>query len=302
MPYSASLRDERLRLTTLAPRVDRPFEARRERRALAAVVGPEDADRDQLGVGRERVDDPRARRPVPDDVDPGSAATTSGSPSSPTRRACSRAACRRPPDGRASTPESMIATVTPRPGRAAERPRRGHVPNGRGLVSASRRSPVNGSLQAGRSSVGQRRPVGRRAVAPIGGREDAEQISVTRASCSGSRPPDPGDRVDQRPQAGRRLGRGPPWPGRRSPRRSRPRRWSRGRALGQPGLADASSARGVAFDAARADGDRGLAREDRRELDVAQAERAAARLSSTSSTPMVPPSSTSGTATIDRGT
>ena len=130
------------------PALDRPVEAAGEGQALAAVVGPEHADADQLRLRGQGMDDAGAGGPVAHRVDRlvgnhlGDLAVDlrqTLSTSAPSIAGCVP-----------STPESMTATVTPARVARAERPRSLDRPRrGSDRSSPDRWPAANASLQAG---------------------------------------------------------------------------------------------------------------------------------------------------------
>ena len=189
-----------------APLVDRPLQAGRERGALAPVVGPEHADRHDVGVRRQAVDDPgdtpsRGRRRR----SPRRRRPSSSSPSSSTR---TLSGARSPIAGwPPSTPESTTATVMPAPPAVAERPvaieppERGEAlagrPGGRRRTARSMPAASRRRRRSGRSPPG---PAPRPRVAALRPPdEDPEQLpdEVELAGIGG---PEAGDLVGEAPQ------------------------------------------------------------------------------------------------------
>ena len=136
----------------------------------------------------------------------GSSTTAGSSPPSSTRTLRTR----RPPTAgwSRSTPESMMATVTPAPSEPPNAQARSTTatPSGADRSEAARRSAVNGSLQAGRTtSVTASAParsatpaaVARRSLGVVGehGEEVGDEVELGRVG-----PPDAGDLLDERPE------------------------------------------------------------------------------------------------------
>ena len=288
-PNIASLRDDRLRFTTGAPCVDRPVEAGREREALAPVVGPEDADRHDVGapgarawtipaqavpwpttsiaLGRRRRSCPRRR------ARPGRSAT-SAPPTAGWLALDARVDDRDGDPGavrRRRTPSGPVAAA-PSGARCAARP-------GRGVGARTARSrPAGGPSSDGGSAGGRpaatARPArsarerGQRAVpdevelSRIGRRGAGRSASASAHSGSSSSASRPRDRVrdDRVDVASSAVG---------------------GRRRRASGAATARTQRGVAVSRSTRlapDRDRRLPGEDRGELEVAQVERRLAAL------------------------
>ena len=178
---------------------------------LPRLSGPSTRTEMMSAAGRQAVDDPGAGRPVTDDIDRVGVVDDDGS-SSPGSTRTLRTSLPPTAGWSRSTPESMIATVTPAAVGATEGPLAVESRERDEALEPARPSPTNGSLHAGRySSVTGRssaaaarvdRVAAARRARPAGRSRQADR---SRARAGRDRRRGPGDLVDEAPRAGCRL-------------------------------------------------------------------------------------------------
>ena len=209
--------------------IDRPLEARCERRALAPVVGAEDADRDEIGSRGEAVDDARARRPVADYVDRLAVLGDVGSspPSSTTTLRTSR-----PPTAGWSALDTGVDDRDEDAGAVASAPRpvaveaaeRRQVAELLAPLSDERLAPGREVECRSRGRRERRSPPGRLTLRRPAVRSTCSASTASRSASErdlrGIRATDPGDLLDERATAPRRRR----WPSSRARARRRSRR------------------------------------------------------------------------------